>query len=93
MEHSQRVLGPSLFEDNIDGFSDYDLAILNPPYKKISSDSRHRKLLSSLSIETSNLYSAFMALSILHLREGGQMVAIVPRSFVMVHIFGYLEPS
>ncbi len=81
VEHSQRVLGPSLFEEKIDGFSDYDLAILNPPYKKISSDSRHRKLLSSLSIETSNLYSAFMALSILHLREGGQMVAIVPRSF------------
>ncbi len=34
----------------------FDLIIMNPPYKKIRSDSYTRKSLSSVSIETSNLY-------------------------------------
>lgn len=59
----------------------YTHAILNPPYKKIPSHSRHRKLLSAVGIETVNLYTAFVALSILMLREGGEIVAIIPRSF------------
>ena len=56
-------------------------AILNPPYKKISSGSAHRKLLRQAEIETVNLYSAFMALTLELLTSHGQMVAIVPRSF------------
>lgn len=56
-------------------------AILNPPYKKISSSSPHRHLLRQLGIETVNLYSAFVALSIALIEKGGQLVAIVPRSF------------
>ena len=56
-------------------------AILNPPYKKISSQSRHRELLRAAGIETVNLYTAFMALALAMLERGGQMVAIVPRSF------------
>jgi len=55
--------------------------ILNPPYKKINSSSEHRKLLSSIGIETVNLYSAFIALSIRSLKPGGELVAIIPRSF------------
>lgn len=56
-------------------------AILNPPYKKISSRSNHRLLLRSVGIETVNLYTAFMALALAMLAPGGQLVAIVPRSF------------
>lgn len=56
-------------------------AILNPPYKKISSDSEYRLLLRKVGIETVNLYSAFVALSIELLESGGQLVAIIPRSF------------
>lgn len=59
----------------------YTHAILNPPYKKISSSSRHRALLSAVGIETVNLYSAFIALSVLLMARGGQIVAIIPRSF------------
>lgn len=55
--------------------------ILNPPYKKINSDSAHRAALRKAGIETSNLYTAFMYLAAQRLREGGEMVAIVPRSF------------
>ncbi|MGB9152817.1 MAG: Eco57I restriction-modification methylase domain-containing protein [Alphaproteobacteria bacterium] len=56
-------------------------AILNPPYKKISSNSHHRRLLSSIGLETVNLYSAFVGLSLDLMESGGQLVAIIPRSF------------
>lgn len=55
--------------------------ILNPPYKKVQSISEHRKLLSSVGVETSNLYTAFLALALLLLEPGGEMVSITPRSF------------
>lgn len=59
----------------------YSLAILNPPYKKIKSNSTHRKALSKVGIETVNLYSAFVSLAIKMLQDNGQLVAIIPRSF------------
>jgi len=59
----------------------YTHAILNPPYKKINSKSKHRLALSSVGIETVNLYSAFIALALGEMAPGGQIVAIVPRSF------------
>lgn len=59
----------------------YTHAILNPPYKKISSNSTHRLALRRLGIETVNLYSAFVALAVARTSAGGQIVAIIPRSF------------
>jgi len=59
----------------------YTHAILNPPYKKIRSDSEHRSVLRRAGIETVNLYSAFVALAVSLLDECGQLVAIIPRSF------------
>ena len=56
-------------------------AILNPPYKKINSSSRHRFLLRQVGVETVNLYSAFLALVIELMQQNGQIVAIIPRSF------------
>jgi adenine-specific DNA-methyltransferase len=56
-------------------------AILNPPYKKINSLSAHRLILRQVGIETVNLYSAFVALALSLMKTGGQMVAIIPRSF------------
>ena len=56
-------------------------AILNPPYHKINSKSLERKLLRNIGVETSNLYTAFLAIVVKLLNEGGQLVAITPRSF------------
>lgn len=56
-------------------------AILNPPYKKISSDSQHRALLRAVGLETVNLYTAFLGLAIELMAPGGEIVAIIPRSF------------
>ena len=59
----------------------YSHAILNPPYKKINSHSAHRLALRRAGIETVNLYSAFVALAVAQAAPGGQIVAIIPRSF------------
>lgn len=59
----------------------YTHAILNPPYKKLSSGSLHRALLRKVGIETVNLYTAFVGLSVLLMQDQGQVVAIIPRSF------------
>ena len=59
----------------------YTHAILNPPYKKINSHSAHRLVLRRVGIETVNLYSAFVALAVALAAPGGQIVAIIPRSF------------
>ncbi len=59
----------------------FECAILNPPYRKISSYSRTRRLLRTVGIETSNLYTAFLALTVRLIKDGGELVAITPRSF------------
>jgi adenine-specific DNA-methyltransferase len=59
----------------------YTHAILNPPYQKINSNSAHRHALRRVGIETVNLYSAFVSLAAALMAPGGQIVAIIPRSF------------
>ncbi len=59
----------------------YTAAILNPPYRKIQTESTHRRLLQRVNIETSNLYTGFLALAIKLLAPEGELVAITPRSF------------
>lgn len=56
-------------------------AILNPPYKKLSSDSEHRALLRAVGLETVNLYTAFVGLALEMMQPRGELVAIIPRSF------------
>jgi len=56
-------------------------AILNPPYKKINTDSTHRALLRAVGLETVNLYTGFVGLAIDLMAMGGELVAIIPRSF------------
>lgn len=55
--------------------------IMNPPYRKIRSDSHARWHLRFAGLETSNLYSGFLALAASLLCDGGELVAITPRSF------------
>ena len=62
--------------------SRFHVAILNPPYRKLRSDSVEREVISSVGIETSNLYSAFVWLALELLEDGGELVAITPRSFM-----------
>lgn len=59
----------------------FNAAILNPPYRKIHNASTTRRLLRKVGIETTNLYAAFLWLTIRLLEPNGELVAITPRSF------------
>jgi adenine-specific DNA-methyltransferase len=74
-------LGGSLLSAPSQQVSDFTHVIMNPPYKKIGAKSTHRQALRHFGLETVNLYTGFMAVAIRMLRPGGELVAIVPRSF------------
>lgn len=78
--HNQDFIGETSFDVGM-GAPRFTHAILNPPYKKINTDSAHRKMLRQVGIETVNLYTAFLGLAVAMVEEGGEIVAIVPRSF------------
>lgn len=59
----------------------FDVAIVNPPYRKIGNDSMERLSLRHIGVETSNIYAGFIALIQRLLAPGGQLVGITPRSF------------
>ncbi|MBZ0149975.1 MAG: Eco57I restriction-modification methylase domain-containing protein [Planctomycetes bacterium] len=79
IEAGAELLDTGLF--GAKGKARFTTAILNPPYRKINSDSRERELLRWAGIEASNLYAAFVGLAVKLLEPGGEMVAITPRSF------------
>jgi adenine-specific DNA-methyltransferase len=76
--HASGLLQDDLFTSERRQF---DVAILNPPYGKISTDSLERKRLEALGLPVVNLYTAFLGLVVKLLAEDGEMVAITPRSF------------
>lgn len=78
--HDRDFIAEASFEIGMGG-ARFTHAILNPPYKKISTDSAHRKMLRHVGIETVNLYTSFLGLAVSMVEEGGEVVAIVPRSF------------
>jgi adenine-specific DNA-methyltransferase len=59
----------------------YDVIIMNPPYKKINTNTIYKNSLHDIAIDTVNTYSAFIAIGIKMLVENGVLTAIVPRSF------------
>ena len=75
-----RLLSFDLF-NNPNPEAAFTHVIMNPPYRKITSMSDHRKWLRSIDIETTNLYTGFLAIAIKLLKHQGELVAIVPRSF------------
>jgi adenine-specific DNA-methyltransferase len=79
------VRGGDFIEQGItssaNGREHFTHAILNPPYKKISSNSHYRAALRLAGLETVNLYAGFVAVALSLLQPGGQLVAIIPRSF------------
>ena len=66
----------------------FNAAIVNPPYRKINSASPARAALRSVGIETSNLYTGFVALILRLLEPTGELVAITPRSFCNGWVIG-----
>ncbi|MBQ9200583.1 MAG: Eco57I restriction-modification methylase domain-containing protein [Lachnospiraceae bacterium] len=59
----------------------YDLVIGNPPYLKISKDAPEAKAMPDICYGTPNLYFLFAAMGLFNLKNNGEMVYIIPRSW------------
>lgn len=59
----------------------FDLVIQNPPYGKLGAEHPARIQTAISVVDVPNIYAAFWALSVDSLAQGGQCVAIVPRSW------------
>jgi len=59
----------------------YDIVISNPPYKKIGKDSLEAAVMQDIVYGQPNLYFLFMAMGAKLLKENGEFIFIVPRSF------------
>lgn len=75
---SQNFEGDTLFsvQDNV-----YDYIIGNPPYFKIPKDADEARVMPSICYGAPNLYFLFWAMGIHNLKEGHELVYIVPRSW------------
>ncbi|HEY5396847.1 MAG TPA: Eco57I restriction-modification methylase domain-containing protein, partial [Trebonia sp.] len=67
---------------------EHDLVVQNPPYAKLAASSTHRVAVRKAGVDAPNLYAAFLALGVAGLKQGGQLVAITPRSFCNGPYFG-----
>lgn len=59
----------------------YNIIIGNPPYKKLPKSSVESEIMEEIVHGQPNMYFLFMAMSIHLLKENGEMIYIVPRSF------------
>lgn len=66
----------------------YDLIIGNPPYMKIAKDAPEAKSMQDVCYGAPNMYFLFTAMSSFNLKQGGEMVYIVPRSWTSGSYFG-----
>ena len=77
--HNARYFNQNLLFDRDLKF--YDFVISNPPYFKLSKDSKQSGIMEDLVSGQPNIYTFFMALSIAMLNDNGELVFITPRSF------------
>lgn len=61
--------------------SKYDLVIGNPPYRKIPKDAPEATAMPEICYGAPNLYFLFAAMGLFNLKEDGEMVYIIPRSW------------
>lgn len=59
----------------------FDLVIGNPPYCKISKDAPEAQTLPDVCYGAPNLYFLFAAMSLFNLKDSGELVYIIPRSW------------
>lgn len=59
----------------------FDIIISNPPYKKIRKNDKEAQALKEIVYGQPNLYYLFMAISVQLIKEGGDFIFIIPRSW------------
>lgn len=63
------------------GASQYDMVICNPPYMKVSKNAPEARSMSDICHGAPNLYFLFASMGLFNLRDAGEMVYIIPRSW------------
>lgn len=79
------ILSQSLeYNDGLNQFNPikYDFVIGNPPYMKVSKDAPEAKAMPDVCHGAPNLYFLFATMGIFNLRVNGELVYIIPRSWV-----------
>lgn len=83
-----KIIEKNFIEDNKNvwfGMQDngvkYDIVISNPPYKKIGKNDLEATIMKEIVYGQPNLYFLFMAMGAKLLKENGELIYIVPRSF------------
>ena len=79
------ILSQSLeYNDSLNQFTPckYDLIIGNPPYMKIPKDAPEARAMSDVCHGAPNLYFLFVSMGMFNLRDSGELVYIIPRSWV-----------
>ena len=85
MEHYDCLNPPSLnFSDKK---QEFDFIISNPPYFKLSKDDNRTKAAQVIIDGQPNIYSIFLAIATRMLKDDGEMIFIVPRSFTSGRYF------
>lgn len=59
----------------------YDIVISNPPYFKLAKDSPEAQSMQSICYGAPNIYFLFAAMSLFNLRDNGELVYVMPRSW------------
>jgi adenine-specific DNA-methyltransferase len=85
MEHYD-CLHPPCFHFS-DKKQDFDFIISNPPYFKLSKDDNRTKAAQVIIDGQPNIYSIFLAIATRMLKDNGEMIFIVPRSFTSGRYF------
>ncbi|MCL2025586.1 MAG: N-6 DNA methylase [Leptospirales bacterium] len=85
MVHYDSLNSPSLKFSNIK--QDFDFIISNPPYFKLSKDDNRAKAAQIIIDGQPNIYSLFLAIASRMLKDDGEMIFIVPRSFTSGRYF------
>ena len=70
------------------GHEEFDMVVGNPPYRTISGSSPEAKVMPDICGGTPNLYFMFAAMSMFNLKQGGELVYIIPRSWTSGAYFG-----
>lgn len=66
---------------NADCVRKYDMVIGNPPYMKLPKDAPEVKAMQDVCYGAPNLYFLFASMSLFNLKDGGEIVYIIPRSW------------
>ena len=82
---SQNFATPNLYKKEAEK---YDMIIGNPPYLKISKDAPEAKSMPEVCHGAPNLYFLFWAMGINNLKNGEELVYIIPRSWTSGAYFG-----